>query len=280
MHLKHHIQQIDHHLRRCAGQLGHHLHQRFKRSFSERLLPCLFAHRELRLALGDVVQVLAIRAGLVDRIELALSVFTSHGNVHGLGHELLGQAQHQLTLDLAGHQKVVEQLHRQQRALLLLCQHSPATGGIGVQPTVFPGHAGHLPDAHHIVLGQVEHELRRSLVVPVAHLATSQCPTGEDGRAMRVIQLGPNLVHIHHLGIDGIFFHHQLVRAGLVQAAAHAVVQRFLGADQWQDGGVRQAGAAVAVGPHRDERECVMPEWRPRLDQRVLLGHDRAHDAP
>ena len=156
--------------------------------------------------------------------------------MHGLGHELFGQAQHQLALNLACHQHVVEQLHRQQRALLLLRQHCAATGGTGVKPPVLARHAGHLPDAHHIVLGQIKHELRRALVVPVAHFSASQRPTGKDGGAVRVVQLGPNLIHIHHLGIDGIFFHHQLVRTGLVQAAAHAVVQRFLGANQGEDG--------------------------------------------
>ena len=58
------------------------------------------------------------------------------------------------------------------------------------------------------------------------------------------------------------------------------MVQRLLRANERPDRAVGQAGAAVLVGPDRDEREAVVAERAPGLDQRVLLGHDRAGDAP
>ena len=278
VHLEQHIEDVDDHLRRGAGQLGEHLHQRIESGFGQRLLPRLLAYLETRLPGRDVVDVLA--AGLVPLVQagvLHAGLVVLCADRHRAGQELLGQTQDHLALQLAGEQQVVEQLGGEHRTLILLCQHGAAGLRIGIEASVLAGHAGHLAQRLDVVGCQVDLLTGLGLVLAAADLVAGQRALGVDGHAVRVVQFFAQLVQVHHLLVPGADLQLHLVAACLEQGARHAVVQRLLRSDKLPDGAIRQAGALVAVRPDRDERETVVTEGRHGFDQRVLLCHDRTH---
>ena len=109
----------------------------FKHRLPVALAKILFAHHEVGLASGDVVENFAgLRMNLIDPHKLRLLLLANNPNDLGRIIELLDQGQHQFAGKLGGETQVVKQRGGGDAALLLFSQNGLAALSVGIQPQI------------------------------------------------------------------------------------------------------------------------------------------------